>query len=96
MPGYWKTGSRGLGVYRIIIKHDSNIKIPALKLTNVMDTYKLFINGTEYYSAGIISPDPAIYTDESRPAVIPLTGGSFSGDIDVCIMVGNLTEKEAD
>ena len=93
VPGYWKTGSRGLGIYRIKIRHGKNIKIPALKLTNVMDTYKLFINGKEYYSAGTISPDPAIYTDESRPAVIPLTGSGCRNDIEICIMVGNLTEK---
>ena len=71
----------------------NRLKIPAIKLTNVMDTYKLFVNRTEYYSAGVISPDPDIYTDESKPAVIPLTGAACSGETEICIMVGNLTEK---
>ncbi len=91
VPGYWKSGSRGLGIYRIRISHDGNIRIPALKLTNVMDTYKLFINRNEYYSVGTISPDPDIYRDESRPGVIPITG--CGNDIELTIMVGNLTEK---
>lgn len=93
VPGYWKSGSTGLGIYRLVINHDNKIKIPAVKLTNVMDTYKVYVNRKEHFSAGIISPDPDIYTDESRPAVIPLTGAGFDGKTEICIMVGNLTEK---
>ena len=93
VPGYWKSGSNGLGVYRLKINHGDKIRIPAVKLTNVMDTYKVFINRKDYYSAGIISPDPDIYVDESRPAVIPFNSSFCSGETELCIMVGNLTEK---
>ncbi len=91
VPGYWKAGSQGLGIYRLIIDNSNKLRIPAVKLTNVMDTYKLFINRREYYSVGTISNTPETYRDESRPVVIPLPG--CGSRLELCIMVGNLTEK---
>ena len=91
VPGYWKSGETGLGIYNLNIIFDPVIQIPSLKITNVMDTYKLFINGNEYYNVGTISPDIERYKDESRPVVIPLL--PCSENIIVTMMVGNLTEK---
>ena len=91
VPGYWKSGSTGLGIYRLKIDPWKDMKIPALKITNVMDAYKLFINRKEVYSVGNISSDPDEYSDESRPAVIPLY--ECNDEVEICIIVGNMTEK---
>ncbi len=91
VPGYWNPHVRGTGVYsvRLLLPDNSPANL-CLKLSNVLQSYTVFVNGKEVFSAGRPSTDPESFEGESLPAMIPLPE---TGDtIDLVFNVSSWTD----
>lgn len=84
VPGYWTPYVRGYGIYsvRIILPADAPKKL-ALKMTNVLENYTLYINGKYAYQVGVPGNSVETAVRESAPALISIGPGFFNPDSNI-------------
>lgn len=74
VPGYWSPHKRGTGIYSLRIRlPDDAPAILGLKLTNVLESYTLYIGGEPVYSSGRPAPRARDAEPMSRAALVPTT-----------------------
>ena len=88
VPGYWSPHVRGYGVYsvKILLPPDVPDKL-ALKMTNVLENYILYVNGKQVYQVGTPGTTMESAVRESAPALIPIEIDSDDRTLELSFLV---------
>ncbi|MDP4092785.1 MAG: histidine kinase [Bacillota bacterium] len=94
VPGVWsdQAGShytrQGFATYKLTLYYPSILKDPALRIQNVANAYKLFINGQLTAEVGSALDNKARFKNEDKIIIIDLP--KDTNKIDLVFQVGNL------
>lgn len=94
VPGVWSdnTGTHyareGIATYRLSLRYPSTLKDPALRIQNVANAYKLYVNGQLKAEAGSVLNNKVNFKNDDKIIIIDLP--KVTQKIDLVFQVGNL------
>lgn len=94
VPGVWSDNAGthytrlGFATYRLSLYYPSTLKDPALRITNVANAYKLYVNGQLMTQVGSGLNSKANFKNDDKIIIIDLP--KYTQKIDLIFQVGNL------
>lgn len=94
VPGVWSSNtgthyaSQGIATYRLSFYYPSTLKDPALRIQNVANAYKLYVNGQLIEEVGSALDNKASFRNDDKIIIIDLPKDTQK--IDLVFQVGNL------
>lgn len=94
VPGVWANNAgtnytrQGIATYRLLLYYPPALKDPALRIQNVANSYKLYINGQLVEEVGSALDAKSDFKNDDKIVIIDLPKGEQ--EIDMVFQVGNL------